>query len=167
MLPEHPSSSLVHVLSELAVAADAAGHMDVVDWARSELGGYRSDVPAYRHVHGVPMGFNPMRGWIPVYLEDRNLLKRIGGHTLRQSIGNIEQAVANSRNGKAYVHYTAEQIAFINAAGTIRYAQMASNIDVASLASVVDSVRSLAASWQKKLGTLQVPVAPEHQSAAH
>ncbi len=167
MLPEHPSSSLVHVLSELAVAADAAGYMDVVDWARSELGGYRSDVPAYRNVKGVPMGFNPMRGWIPVYLDDRNLLKRIGGHMLRQSIGNIEQAVANSRNGKAYVHYTAEQIAFINAAGTIRYAQMASNIDVGALNAVIESVRSQAASWQEKLGPLRAPAPSEPRPVAH
>jgi len=165
MPSDHSSDSLVQVLSDLALAADAAGYMDVVDWARSELGGYKDEVPAYRHVKGVPMGFNPMRGWIPVYLEDRDLLKRIGGHTLRQSIGNIEQAIANSRNGKAYVHYTAEQIAFINASGSMRYAQMASNIDLEALRSVRESVRSLAASWQEKIGPLRVPVTSADHSA--
>jgi len=145
-------ASLAPRLIALGAHAEATGYMDVADWVRSELNGYRNDVPAYRRVTGLPMGFNPMQGWIPLYSDNRSFLSEIGTHGLRQSITVIEQAIASSTNGKALIHHTGEAIAIINAAAGTHYAQVATNVDVRNLQSILLSVASLADRWQEQIG---------------
>lgn len=147
-----PGASIAPRLAALTAQAEASGFMDVADWARSELTGYRADVPAYRRVSGLPMGFNPMQGWIPLYSDNRVLLAEIGTHGLRQSVTVIEQAIGSSANGKALVHHTGEAIAIINAAAGTSYAQVATNVDVRNLQSILLSVASLADRWQEQMG---------------
>lgn len=142
---------LAPMLAELARSARSVGFMDVADWAESERQGYRTDVPPYRRVSGLPMGFNPLRGWVPIYIDNRALLKRAGAHCLRQGITAIEEAIAKSKNHKALIHYSAEQIALINAAAGTNYIQMASSIDIGALEALQTSVRSLTRHWQTQL----------------
>ncbi len=152
-----PSASLVPALATLGERAEAAGYMDVVDWIRSECTGYRADVPAYRRVEGLPMGFNPMKGWIPLYCQNTALLSKIGTHGLRQGVGVIEAAIASSANGRALIHQTGEAIAIINAAAGTNYAQVATSIDVRKLQSLLFSVASLADRWQMQIGPPATP----------
>jgi len=160
-----PGSSLARPLRELAPRARRAGYIDVADWANSECEGYRSDVPSYRHATGVPMGFNPMRGWVPIYVENRAILRAIGAHGLRQSIVHIEDAIATSANGKAHVHYTAAEIALVNAAAATRYAQMATCVDIRTLAAVITRVRALLDHWSEQLVS-RFPPPPKGETRA-
>lgn len=163
-----PAASLVPRLVRLAETAEAAGYMDIADWARSERNGYRADVPAYRHLEGLPMGFNPMRGWIPVYCDKPALLDAIGSHGLRQSVEVIESAIATSANGRALIHHTGEAIRLINAAAATNYAQVATSVDVRALQSLLLSVASLADRWQLQVGPPAVAAAappPERPAA--
>ncbi|MEM7694751.1 MAG: hypothetical protein AAF318_09890 [Pseudomonadota bacterium] len=152
---------LTPLLTNLARSATAAGYMDVADWANSERQGYRSDVPVYRRVTGVPMGFSPMKGWVPLFVENKALLREVGAHGLRQSIGHIENAIANSDSGKAYVHYTSEEIGLINIAAGTRFAQMASAIDIGALQRIVTSVTSLARQWSHQIHARTPPTPPK------
>ena len=147
-----PAASLAPRLVTLAERAEAAGYMDVADWARSECNGYRADVPAYRRIEGLPMGFNPLKGWIPLYAPNPALLATIGSHGLRQSVEVIEAAIAGSANGRALVHHTGEAIAVINAAAGTHFAQVATSVDVRNLQSLLTSVASLADRWQLQIG---------------
>lgn len=154
-----PRLSLAPRLLAIAEQAEATGYMDVADWARSECDGYRADVPAYRRVTGLPMGFNPLKGWVPLYADNANLLVEIGTRGLRQSVSVIEQAIAGSANGKALVHHSGEVIAIINAAVGANFAQIATNVDVRSLQSILLSVSSLADRWQSQIGPVATPAA--------
>ncbi|MEM8665536.1 MAG: hypothetical protein AAGF49_15605 [Pseudomonadota bacterium] len=143
-------------IDELIRTARLAGFMDVADWAISERNGYQREVPTYRKVSGIPMAFSPLQGWVPLYLKDKSVLKTAGAHDLRQSVGAIEQAIAQSLSGKAYVHYGAEQIRLLNAHAGATFAQMSTCLDVALLKSVLRSVRALTMHWQAQI-SVKIP----------
>lgn len=134
-------------LSELAHIARGAGYLDVVDWANSELCGYRADVPTYRHVKGVPMGYNPVKGWVPLYGDSQSLLRSVGCRGLRQSVSQIEEAIRKSVGGKAYMHYPATEAQLMSEASGHRFAQMATCLEVCVLDHVLSRVGSLTTNW--------------------
>ncbi|MEM0907581.1 MAG: hypothetical protein AAGJ94_09480 [Pseudomonadota bacterium] len=170
---DNSAASLVPLLRYLKAAAHDVGFMDVVDWACSELDGYRTEPPPYRRVIGTPFGFNPLNGWIPVFMEDRIRLRQFGVHHLRQPISAIEAAVCAGESGKAQVHFSANDIEEINAAAGTHYSQIATTIDSRALKSLLRSVESLARRWEHQAASPVglprgvIPFKGEHHSITY
>jgi hypothetical protein len=69
---------------------------DLQSWCQKELKGYPYDEknkPPYRIVNGTLRAFNPYRGYIPVFIEDEDLLKSLAEQFLTEPIAEIEQLI--------------------------------------------------------------------------
>ncbi|MEO1104922.1 MAG: hypothetical protein AAFW98_14540, partial [Pseudomonadota bacterium] len=94
-----------------------------------------------------PMGFHPVRGWVQLYSDGSGLLRSVGGHGLRQSISEIEQAIRKSVAGKAYVHYRGDEVRVMNQASGHRFGQMATCLEISALDHLLTRVASLTSNW--------------------
>lgn len=142
--PPPPAPSLVPVLAALAAEAEAAGYMDIADWARCETEGYRADVPPYRRVAaGRVRGFAEASGWQPLPADPAAV------HGLTAGIADLEAAVAAAREGLASVRLDDAARAAATLGGP--FVEVVASVDVRDLQSLLFSVASLADRWRSQI----------------
>ncbi|GAB5373981.1 MAG: hypothetical protein AcusKO_04430 [Acuticoccus sp.] len=142
--PPTPGPSLVPALTALAAEAEAAGYMDIADWARCEAEGYRGDVPPYRRVAaGRVRGFAEASGWQPLPDDPAAI------HGLTAGVADLEAAVAAAREGLASVRL--DDAARAAAAFGGRFVEVVASVDVRDLQSLLFSVASLADRWRSQI----------------
>lgn len=84
------NSDVLSLLRKAHLVAKKLKLIDFEKWIDSELNGYSNNkVPAYRKVYGVLKGFNPVRGWIPVFLESSKHANVICNRFIYDSIPNL------------------------------------------------------------------------------
>jgi hypothetical protein len=84
--------SVTDLLRKALVVATKLQLPDFEAWIRRELDGYPMDaeVPPYRKIQGQLRGWNPYRGWLPVYFSDASTVERLSSRPTVQSIAEIE-----------------------------------------------------------------------------
>lgn len=133
------------LLEDVERAADAAGWAEFSDWAHCEQSGYRDrEVPEYRRISGVPMGFVPGTGWVPLFIRDAEERRRISVHGLAQPVKQIDAAIAQSVNGKAFIHYPTEKVQGLNGRLDKSYHSMATCVDHRQLQDLLVTIRQRA-----------------------
>lgn len=69
-----------------------------------------SNVPLYRQIKGALRAFNPVRGLIPVQIDDDEIENTLSVFHFRQSVGEIESII--DKHGKGFsIPFTGEQLA--------------------------------------------------------
>jgi len=69
------NSDILSLLRKALLVSHKLGLKDFEDWVNNELNGYKDkvEIPEYRKVHGELKVLNPVRGWIPVIIEDKEI----------------------------------------------------------------------------------------------
>jgi hypothetical protein len=84
----------------LTKAKVAAANLWLTEWVDRELHGYMDmqvkDLPPYRRLRGVPEGFNPYRGWIPITFNGGEQEARWGDAPIGIGVPSIEASLSPS-----------------------------------------------------------------------
>jgi hypothetical protein len=93
-----PSARVTELLRKALIVATKLQIPEFREWAQRELNGYPTgEVPEYRNLQGEVKVRNPYRGWIPVMFEDPELQEQLSLSGVHQSVGEIENLVADAR----------------------------------------------------------------------
>jgi hypothetical protein len=88
------------LLRKALVVARKLGVRELADWLGFELKGYPKgeDVPPYRVITGRLMAENPVRGWVPVHLDDcsSGVEEALTNRGTLQPVSEIESVIEQS-----------------------------------------------------------------------
>lgn len=124
------------------------------DWISKELEGYsdNSEIPDYREMVGVVEGWNPTRGWQPIFFQttkdERKITKRKLGHRIAELESLLTGQTDNS-NGFHMPFNPEEQRVLCKPIGY--RTEVILTISDASLAGLLDTVRNIILNWALKL----------------
>lgn len=124
---------------------------DSRQWIEAEMNGYNSgnEVPMYRRIKGALQAINPVRGPIPVQIDDNEMEDTLSVFHFRQSIAEIEGII--SKHGKGFlIPFTGSQLSSIQDLFQAEYPFRLS-FSATSLVPVVDNVRNTILQWTLKL----------------
>jgi hypothetical protein len=120
-------------------------------WIESEMNGYgaESNVPLYRKIKGSLSAFNPVRGSIPVQIDDNEIEDKLSVMPFRQSIGQIESIIDKHAEG-FLIPFTGRQLASLQ---NIMSSDLPFRLSYSatSLIPIVDNVRNTILQWALKL----------------
>ncbi|MDD2392048.1 MAG: hypothetical protein PHU94_03840 [Bacilli bacterium] len=115
-----------------------------VSWINKELNGYdRDKVSNYRILKGNIKGFNPYRGWIPIFYNDPKTQELVSRMGVSQSVGQLEKLLENIKNDNLmYMKYSPEVEA--NIRKTIdTETEIALFVNSSQVFGILDSVRNI------------------------
>lgn len=95
-----PNASVSSILRKAKIIANELKDKDFLEWIEKELNGYDKDgqsSPEYRKISGNPMGFNPMRGWIPFIIDDPEQQELLSNRITPQPIGELEDLIKRNK----------------------------------------------------------------------
>ncbi|MCJ8351384.1 hypothetical protein [Moritella sp.] len=124
---------------------------DSKQWIEAEMNGYDagSEVPMYRRIKGALQAFNPVRGPIPVQIDDNEIEDTISVFHFRQSIAEIEGII--NKHGKGFlIPFSGTQLASLQDVLQADY-PLRLSFSATSLVPVVDNVRNTIFQWTLKL----------------
>lgn len=88
MTPEEKVADIVRKASVVAAKLHMA---EFKEWCDNELKGYETrKVPDYRLIRGELKAFNPYNGWIPVMIQDSEIMDKLSYREIGQSIGELQ-----------------------------------------------------------------------------
>ena len=95
------SAHLSDILRKALVVATKLKIGDFKTWIEFEMKGYSKDVsiPSYRKVKGSVKAWNPYNGWIPVMMEDSEIMEIISNRDIGQPISELEALCHKKDNG--------------------------------------------------------------------
>ncbi|MEM6761942.1 MAG: hypothetical protein AAF615_03610 [Pseudomonadota bacterium] len=163
----HPSSADVDILrldlqlDGLTRAAGTVGALDIIDWVRSERGGYATTVPDYRVISEAHIATGPgdtTSGHEPA----------LGHHTLglRHPLSAIIRAMHGARGGAAKIAGTAEDV-WLESPTTLPDARFDVVVSSQRLRTLTMTVERLIVDWQAQITTRLLHEARDEVWAAH
>ncbi len=89
-------ASVTEALRKAKVACTKLGLTEFGSWVDLELNGYMGkateELPSYRILHGIPEGYNPVRGWQPIIFESAQTKTQLSSAPLAMSIPAIAKS---------------------------------------------------------------------------
>ncbi|HCV02137.1 MAG TPA: hypothetical protein DG048_05780 [Pseudoalteromonas sp.] len=124
---------------------------DSRQWIEAEMNGYNSgsEVPMYRRIKGALKAINPVRGSIPVQVDDNEMEDTLSVFFFRQSIAEIEGIIGKHDKG-FFIPFTGSQLKSLQDLFGVEYPFHLS-FSATSLVRVVDNVRNTILQWALKL----------------
>jgi hypothetical protein len=122
-------------------------------WIENELNGYAGDqeIPDYRESFGQVRAWNPMRGWMPVIMEDPKVGELLSHRRSGQAITELEDLVIGSKSNSQF-HMPFPQSLQRQLGRSFGYdTEISLFVDRSSLVGVVETVRTIILNWALKL----------------
>lgn len=108
---------IVYLARKAYVVARKLKVDDFEKWLHYEINGYPKDgaaeIPAYRKIEGELKGFNPMRGWIPIVIQEPKLYDALCNRKILNSLASIEDMI-NNHNGSIVMNEGPDNDAIIS-----------------------------------------------------
>ena len=141
------------ILRKALVVSKKLNLEDFQNWIEKELNGYgeAKDIPEYREVSGQIRGWNPYRGWIPLFFEDPKLGEIASKRKNGQSIAEIEYLIDNSDKSSYFHMPFPPEIQHQLSQGFGFETEVTLFTPASSLIRVLDSVRNILLNWALKL----------------
>jgi hypothetical protein len=139
------------LLRTALVVARKLSLADFQEWINHELGGYtgKAKLPEYRELRGQVRAWNPVRGWTPVIFGDPKLGELCSRGICAQSIAEVEHL--NAASGVAFQMPFSQEVQRSLAKDANFDTEYSLFIPQASLARIIDSVRTIILNWALKL----------------
>jgi hypothetical protein len=139
------SVSVSTLLRKVKVAAVKLRLPDTVEWADSELKGYREEVPAYRLIRGRPKGLSPYHGW-SVVGGTAKVIDALSQRAVGQPVSALEHLIEGDDDGDLIVTLPPSVVNGITSTNPGCH-DVALFISRADVVAVVDHVRNLVLDW--------------------
>jgi hypothetical protein len=145
------ASDLVRKALVVAVKLDLP---DLKKWCDVELNGYTKEaIPDYREVRGEVRAWNPYHGWIPVLVNDSEVMEMLQIRRVMNPLASIEHSVYNKTESTIQMPYDANTLQLLAsgfqgyAAGLIPTLLISRN----SLSNILDAARTVVLDWSLRL----------------
>lgn len=141
---------ILQMLRRAHVIAFKLNLSDFDVWIQNELNGYKKecDLPNYRKLKGELKAKNPVRGWIPVVIVDKNLEAIFNEVPIYESISYLLDVDKRSQDG--YFHFLCSAKAAIQIskfADLPTYMECAVFFSTVNIIDVVDKVKNRLLEW--------------------
>ena len=152
----NPNSAISDLLRKAYVVSSKLNINDFKLWIESEMKGYKDNsiIPSYRKIKGTVKAYNPYNGWIPVVMEDSELLSHISKRSIGQPIAEIESLYLKKDNsGFLQVPLPHEWVKkiFKNSAEFRLGMVPTLLVDSSQLVGILEAVRNEILEWSLKL----------------
>ncbi len=139
--------SVSDLLRRVKFVAAKLGLGSVEDWVEQELNGYDGQPADYREVHGTPMGFNPVRGWMAIGGSVEPLSSRRNG----QPVSALEALIESAKGASLQIPYSDRVREILDQQNGVRGWNYALQIPSSELTRILDRVRTLILDWALNL----------------
>lgn len=141
------------LLRKALVVAKKLKISELEEWITKELSGYSETdtVPDYRVIRGQVRGWNPYRGWQPIYFPNAEMEDKLSQRGNCQTVAEIENII-NERSEKGTL-----QIPFTGKVHQQLCNAIGDKIDISlivqpsNLIRIIDAVRTIVLNWSLKL----------------
>lgn len=144
--------SVIDLLRKAYIVARKLKVLKFEKWIDAELNGYYSkeiNIPEYRTVRVNMIALNPVRGYIPVWINDEKLIELLSRMQISQSISEIE-ALLKSDNDHA-ISKIPPNIEFkLNQGFNYKY-PLYNQIDKSQLQGIIEGTKNVILNWPLKL----------------
>lgn len=134
------------LLRRVKLAAAKLRLGSIESWVNDELGGYKSEVPDYRILHGQPSAWNPYNGWIPIQVEDPWLIDTLSTAKLGQSVSSLRDLVEKS-SGTVHFPMPADFVNKLNEMLNYPTARIVIQLPIGSIVGILDAVQNKVLDW--------------------
>jgi hypothetical protein len=146
------SVSVSNLLRHVKLIAAKLKLGQVEDWVQKELDGYgNSEIPEYRLVRGAPRAHNPFHGWIPIVLDDPELMDALSTREIGQKISELEDLLTDTTQTTLQIPFPPHTVMQLNQNARVPLADMALHVSRAAVVGIVDSVRNRILDWAIEL----------------
>lgn len=147
----NPSIKASDLLRKALVVSHKLGLTEMAVWIRNELEGYKdiASIPEYRLVEGELKGWNPYRGWIPVYVEDASWRDTLTKRENSQAIAELEHLL-ESKAAALHMPFPSElELKLAKSIGV--QTKVTLFVPNTHLTRILDTVRTIVLNWALKL----------------
>ncbi|CRI65947.1 conserved hypothetical protein [Thiocapsa sp. KS1] len=123
------------------------------EWIESELNGYQGDleIPDYREMVGQVKGWNPYHGWMPVIINEPEIMDMLSRRHSSQSISEIENLIERQESSSTlHMPFPSGQQQVLRQAVNFN-TEFSLFIGRSALSRVADAVRNTVLTWALKL----------------
>lgn len=145
--------AITDLLRKALVVARKLKQQEFLSWIESELSGYQGDIdiPEYRELVGQVKGWNPYNGWIPVVINDVEIMETLSTRYTGQSISEIENILdQGGLDSRLHMPFSPGQQQALRS--LVNYnTEFTLFVPLSRLSSIVDSVRNAILNWALEL----------------
>lgn len=144
---------ITDLLRKALVVSRKLHQTNLQEWIESELNGYQGDleIPDYREMVGQVKGWNPYHGWMPVIINEPEIMDTISRRHSSQSISEIENLIERqSSNSTLHMPFPSGQQQVLREAVDFD-TEFSLFIGQSALSRIVDAVRNTVLMWALKL----------------
>lgn len=148
-----PDCDIVNVLRKAHLIAVKLGLTEFDKWICSELNGYKGEdeIPDYREVSGSLKAYNPIRGWLPVFINNAEFEKRICCIKCNNSISEIIGLNAKNEHG-LMMNLGGETQAILNKNTSAPFStQYRLDFSPTAVGDIIEKVKNTVLEWTIKL----------------
>lgn len=122
-------------------------------WVARELNGYENstDVPEYRQIDGEIKGWNPVRGWIPVIMQDPREAEILCKRAIGQSVAELESLHEGRKDASSFHIPFPADIERKLSKGVGFETKMTLFVPYTGIVRILDAVRTITLKWAMKL----------------
>lgn len=141
------------LLRKALVVARKLGQLELQAWIEKELAGYTKgdEIPKYREVRGDIRGWNPYRGWIPLFFEDSVEGEKFSRRNAGQAIAELEHLIKNGKSGSTLHMPFPLELQRQLSKGFGFETQVSLFTSHSSIVGIIDAVRTIVLNWALKL----------------
>jgi hypothetical protein len=145
-------SSVTDALRKAKVACVKLDLTEFEKWVDGELNGYKdgtpiSELPTYRILYGIPVGYNPYHGWQPVTFHSSEQQKNWGNAPIGMAIGAIEASLQTA-NGRGSFEFPYSPEVEQDLRDAVSHGKRFSvRLAVAHVSGIIDAVRNILLQW--------------------
>ncbi len=149
-----PNCDVLNALRKAHLIAVKLGLDEFDVWIQSELNGYTTNqdaIPDYRKINGQLKAWNPLRGWIPVILQDSRFEDLLCTRKMEESVGDILELYRKSE-GHIVMTFTADIANQLNSmCNTPFQTNYSLHVSSHQLKSIVEKIINFLLEWTLKL----------------
>lgn len=136
--------SIDSLLRRVKLAAVKLRLGDLEGWIDSELNGYVGDVPNHRIIRGELAGLDPHSGWLPVKINNVEMVDLLTKAHVRQSIAGLHDLIANTGGTGSYDFPISAKVLRLSKINAVR---LVIQIPRGGIVGVLSFVRNMVLDW--------------------
>lgn len=145
--------NIVSILRKAHLIAIRFHLLDFDKWIQKELNGYSTDdaIPNYRTIEGKLMAKNPVRGWIPVIISNKEICDNLCKRTITNSVSELIK-LGNMKNGDLIIQLPLDVQKMLNESfETYSFYECAVFMPKAAIGDIEEKVKNTLLEWCAKI----------------
>lgn len=148
------NKSISNLLRQALIVSKKLNLKELEHWINMELYGYRNEdseeIPSYRKVFGDCKAFNPVRGWIPVIIDNKECCDMFKSSYVAEPLSDLQFFIDNTDGNEVCLSYNITAENFLRKTCQANY-EYKLFIGKSQLQSIINHVRNTILKWSLEL----------------